>query len=126
MVIAGVLLAAACGRRGGLGDLRPFPGATEVGTSTFVAESLYGFPRASWQQMELRTHAPYAEVRDFYKQLSLRSQSSAFESEVPKSDGRLYYRIAADAGRKTFYVVTVEERRRARDVSIVLRRGVAK
>ncbi|MDR7555713.1 MAG: hypothetical protein QN157_08905 [Armatimonadota bacterium] len=125
---AGILLLAvvlaACGRGRGqaLGDLRFFPGATVVGTAAFVGEA-HGFPRALWEQVELRSQARYEQVRAFYQTLQIAGWTSAFESESRKSDGRLYTRYLVDGRRQRFYVVVVEERQRTGDVAIVLRRG---
>ena len=119
-----VVLAAACNRARdqALGDLRFFPGATVVGTAAFVGEA-YGFPRALWEQVELRSPARYEQVRDFYRTLQIAGWTGAFESETRKSDGRLYTRILIEGRRRQIYVVVVEERQRAGDVAIVLRRG---
>lgn len=119
------LAVASCRRGDALGDLRYFPGATFVGSSSFVGEA-YGFPRAAWEQVELRTEAPYPRVRDFYAQTAIGGWTSTFESEATKSDGRVFSRYLADARRKQFYVITVEERVAARSVSVFLRRGAAR
>ncbi|MDR7482661.1 MAG: hypothetical protein QN203_09140 [Armatimonadota bacterium] len=123
-LLAAVLLAAACSRARGqaLGDLRFFPGATVVGTAAFVGEA-YGFPRAAWEQVELRSEARYEQVRDFYQRLQIGGWTGTFESETRKSDGRRYTRYLVDSRRQRFYVVVVEERQRAHDVAILLRRG---
>lgn len=124
MVVA-ALAVAACGRPASLGAVPHYPGATRVGTATFTGES-YGFPLAAWEQIELRTRAPYPQVREFYQRARVPGWTSTFESEVPKSDGRVFSRYLADSRRRTFYVITVEERTRSRDVVILLRRGVAR
>jgi hypothetical protein len=124
-LLALLALGGACGRNAALGDLAYFPGATIVGSTSFVGEA-YGFPRASWDQVELRTEAPYGEVRDFYTKLDIRGWTSAFENESTKSAGRVYTRVLADARRRTFYVITVEERTGTRDNSVLLRRGLSK
>lgn len=120
-----VLLAAACGRGDRLGDLPNFPGSTHVGRSSSVGEA-YGFPWSKWEQIELRSAAPYVQVREFYAKLTISGWTSTFESETPKNAGRVYYRFLADAKRKQFYVVTVEERQASRSVAILLRRGLAR
>jgi hypothetical protein len=119
------VIVAACGRPASLGTVPYYPGATRVGTTTFSGES-FGFPRAQWEQVELRTRAPYPQVREFYQRVRVPGWTSTFESEVPKSDGRVFSRYLADNRRRTFYVITVEERTAARDVAIVLRRGLAR
>jgi hypothetical protein len=124
LLVAIMGLAAACGRSTALGDLSYFPGATVVGSTTFVGEA-YGFPRASWEQVELRTEAPYGQVRDFYAKLKVRGWTSAFENESSKSAGRVYTRVLADTRRRTVYVITVEERLGSRDNGVMLRRGLA-
>lgn len=127
-VAALVLLAAAlaaCGRGRALGELRYFPGATVVGTDSFVREA-FGFPRAAWDQVELRTAAPYERVRDFYAGMAVKGTTSSFSSETTKSAGRVYTRFMADHGRRHFYAVTVEERQASRDVGVLLRRGIAR
>jgi hypothetical protein len=123
-LLALAAVAAACGRNAALGDLSFFPGATVVGSTTFVGEA-YGFPRASWEQVELRTEAPYRQVRDFYANLNIRGWTSAFENESKKSQGRVYTRVLADSRRRTFYVVTIEERPGSKDNGVILRRGLA-
>ncbi len=124
-IVAVVLVMAACGRGNALGDLQYFPGAAFVGRTSFVGEA-YGFPRATWEQVELRSAAPYERVRDFYAKADIGGWTSTLESESPKSDGRLYTRFLADGRRRRFYVITVEERQASRDVSVLLRRGLAK
>jgi hypothetical protein len=123
MLAAGLI--AACGRSDRLGDLKYYPGGSVVGATSFVGEA-FGFPKASWEQVELRSEAPYVQVRDFYSKTAIRGWTSTFESEIPKSDGRVYSRYLADRTRRTFYIVTVEERQRSRDVGIILRRGLAR
>ena len=124
LVLVLALVAAACGRRAALGDLSYYPGATVVGSTSFVGEA-YGFPRASWEQVELRTEAPYGQVRDFYAKLNIRGWTSAFENESRKCQGRVYTRVLADARRRTFYVITIEERPASHDNGVLLRRGLA-
>jgi hypothetical protein len=121
-----VALIAACGRpTESLGDLRYFSGAAFVGSTSFEGES-FGFPRAGWEQIELRTQAPYAEVKAFYAKAGPKTWTSTFESELPKSTGLVYSRYLADAQRRTFYVITIEERQQSKDVAIILRRGLAR
>ncbi len=124
-LVAVALVVAACGRGNALGDLQYFPGAAFVGATSFVGES-YGLPRSAWEQVELRSAATYEQVRDFYAQFAILGWSSTFESDSPKSTGRVYTRFLADERRRRFYVITVEERQASRDVSILLRRGLAK
>jgi hypothetical protein len=117
---------AGCGRPAdALGDIRYFPGATLVGSSSSEGEA-FGFPRAAWEQIELRAQASYAEVKAFYAAAGPKNWTSAFESELSKSTGQVYSRYLADAERRTFYVITVEERRPSKDVAIILRRGLAR
>lgn len=116
---------AACGRGAALGDLAYFAGASVTGSTTFVGEA-YGFPRAAWEQVELRARAPYERVRDFYAGLRISGWTSTFENESRKATGRVYMRYLADSRRRTFYVIVVEERQRSGDVSILLRRGIAR
>jgi hypothetical protein len=117
--------AAGCARRDRLGDLPFFPGATFVGSTSGTGER-FGFPAARWEQVELRSQAPYEKVRDFYARMTPPGQTAAFENELPKATGRVYHRFLADRERRRFYAVTVEERSPTRDVSIVLRYGVAR
>lgn len=119
-----VLLAAACGRGDRLGDLPYFPGSTHVGKASSIGEA-HGLPKSKWEQVELRSAAPYEQVREFYAKVTISGWTSTFESETPKSAGRVYSRFLADAKRKQFYVVTVEERQASRTVAILLRRGLA-
>ncbi len=119
-----LLLIAACGRSDRLGDLPYYPGSTHVGKASSVGEA-YGFPRSKWEQIELRSAAPYEQVREFYAKVAISGWTSTFESETPKSAGRVYNRFLADAKRRHFYVVTVEERQASRTVTILLRRGLA-
>jgi len=129
--VVGVILAlcamavAGCNRRDRLGDLPFFPGASYVGSTSTVGEQ-FGFPAASWEQVELRTQTPFETVRDFYAKIELGGQTATFENELPKSTGRVYNRFMADQPRRRFYAVTVEERTRPRDVSVLLRYGVAR
>jgi hypothetical protein len=116
---------AACSRAAALGDLAYFPGARVIGSTAFVAEA-YGFPRAAWEQVELRSLAPYEQIRDFYGGLGVRGWTATFENESRKATGRVYMRYLADSRRRTFYVIVVEERQRSRDVSVLLRRGLAR
>lgn len=125
LLVPTMLLTAACGRGDRLGDLPYFPGSTHVGRASSVSEA-HGFPRSKWEQIELRSAAPYDQVREFYAKLTISGWTSTFESETPKSAGRVYYRFLADAKRKQFYVVTVEERQASRTVAILLRRGLAR
>lgn len=120
-----LLLIAACGRGERLGDIPYFPGSTLVGKAASVGEA-HGFPRAEWEQNELRSTAAYEQVRDFYAKVAISGWTSTFESEMPKSVGRVYNRFMADAKRKQFYVITVEERQASKTVTILLRRGLAK
>lgn len=121
-----VVLIAACGRpAGALGDLRYFPGAAAVGSTSSEGE-FFGFPRAEWEQVEMRTQASYAEVKAFYAKAGPKNWTSIFESELPKSTGRVYSRYLADGQRRTFYVITIEERQQSKDVAIILRRGLAR
>ncbi len=120
-----VIWAAACGRGDALGDLKFFPGSAVVGATSFVGEA-YGFPRSAWEQVELRSAAPYEQVRDFYAKATIPGWTSTFESESPKSSGRVFTRFLADGRRKRFYVIAIEERQASRDVSVLLRRGVAR
>ncbi len=124
-IVAAVLWMAACGRGNALGDLQYFPGAAFVGATSFVGE-MYGLPRSAWEQVELRSEAPYEQVRDFYAKVAIPGWNSTFESDSPKSAGRVYTRFLADGQRRRFYVITVEERQASRDISILLRRGLAK
>jgi hypothetical protein len=119
------VLAAGCGRTATLGDLRYYPGATVVGSTSFVGEA-FGFPRSAWEQVELRVRAPFEEVRDFYRSVVVSGWTSTFESETTKSGGRFFTRYLADGPRKRFYAMTVEERQVLGDVSILLRRGRAR
>lgn len=116
---------AACGRGRALGELRYFPGTTVVGRASFVREA-FGFPRAAWDQVELRTAAPYERVRDFYAGMTIGGTTSSFSSEIRKSTGRVYTRFMADHRRRHYYAVTVEERQASRDVEVLLRRGIAR
>jgi hypothetical protein len=126
IVLAAVALwVRGCGRTAALGDLQYYPGATVVGSTSFVGEA-FGLPRSAWEQVELRTEAPYAQVRDFYRAATIAGWASTFESESHKSTGRLFTRFLADGRRKHFYAITVEERQTSRDVSVLLRRGVAR
>lgn len=125
LVLACVLAVASCARRDRLGDLPFFPGASYVGSTSSTGEQ-FGFPAARWEQVELRTQAPFETVRDFYARTTLPGQTATFENELPKSTGRVYNRLMADQQRRRLYAVTVEERAGARDVSIVLRHGVAR
>jgi hypothetical protein len=124
-LVALAVAVAACGRPASLGTIPYYPGATRVGTTTFTGES-HGFPRAHWEQVELRTQATYAQVQEFYQRVRVPGWTATFESEVPKSDGRVFSRYLADSRRRTFYVITVEERSASRDVVILLRRGLAR
>jgi hypothetical protein len=127
-ILLGVVLLTAAGCRRGtsaLGDLPYYPNATVVGTTTFEGEA-FGFPRASWEQIELRTTAPFADVRTFYARVTIRGWTSTFESEVPKFGGRSYLRLLADNRRRQYYVIAVDERKSSKDVSILLRRGLAR
>ncbi|MGH7407742.1 MAG: hypothetical protein ACREKF_07005 [Candidatus Methylomirabilales bacterium] len=105
--------------------MKYYPGATVVGSTSFVGEA-FGFPRSSWEQVELRTQAPYEQVRDFYRAATVPGWASTFDGEAQKSAGRLFTRFLADRSRKQFYVITVEERQILGDVSVLLRRGLAK
>lgn len=126
VVLSAVALwATGCGRTGALGDVRYYPGATVVGSTSFVGEA-FGFPRSAWEQVELRTQAPYEQVRDFYRAATVSGWASTFESESAKSAGRLFTRFLADGSRKRFYAITVEERQILGDVSVLLRRGQAR
>ncbi len=116
---------AACGRSSGLKDLPYAPGALVVGETSFVGE-MFGFPRSAWEQVELRVERPYEQVRDFYAKVAIRGWTSTFDSESSKSTGRVFNRFLADGRRRQFYVITVEERVGPRDVSVLLRRGLAK
>jgi hypothetical protein len=124
-LLASALLVAGCGRTAALGDLRYYPGATVVGSTSFVSEA-FGFPRSSWEQVELRVRAPYEQVREFYKAAVVSGWTSTFESETTKSGGRFFTRYLADGPRKRFYTITVEERQILGDVSVLLRRGRAR
>ncbi len=124
-IVAAVFSLAACGRGSALGDLQYFPGAAFVGATSFVGES-YGLPRSAWEQVELRSAALYEQVRDFYAQAAIPGWNSTFESDVPKSTGRVYTRFLADGQRRRFYVIIVEERQASHDVSVILRRGLNK
>ncbi|MDQ7858624.1 MAG: hypothetical protein QN174_05450 [Armatimonadota bacterium] len=124
-VVALALAVVACSRPAALGVVPYFPGAARVGTTSFIGEA-HGFPAARWEQVELRTQAPYPQVREFYQRVRVSGWTSTFESEVPKSTGRVFSRYLADGRRRTFYVITVEERARSRDVLILLRRGIAR
>ncbi len=119
------IAAAGCGRRDRLGDLPYFPGAVYVGSTSSVGEQ-FGFPPAAWEQVELRTSAPFDQVRDFYAKIELRGQTATFESELAKSAGRVYNRFMADGQRRRFYAIAIEERPVARDISVLLRYGVAR
>jgi len=123
-VVAAAVVIAIRMRKDALGDLPYFPGSTHVGGTTFIGEA-FGFPQAAWEQVELRSQAPFEQVRDFYAKITIRGWTSTFESESPKSTGRVYLRLLADNRRKQFYVVSVEERQPSRDVSVLLRRGRA-
>ncbi|MGQ0571703.1 MAG: hypothetical protein ACT4P5_19545 [Armatimonadota bacterium] len=123
-LLAAVMIAA-CGRGSALGDLKFFPGSTVVGQTSFVGEA-FGFPRSAWEQVELRSSARYDAVRDFYAKARITGWTSTFESESPKSTGRVYNRFLADRRRREFYVIMVEEREAAQDVSVLLRRGLAR
>jgi hypothetical protein len=122
---AAVLWTAACSRADALGDLKYYPGATVVGSTSYVGEA-FGFPRSAWEQVELRTQAPYEQVRDFYRSATIPGWASTFETESDKSAGRLFTRFLADRQRKRFYAIIVEERQPSGDVSVLLRRGLAK
>ena len=125
-LLAMVMVFAACSRQpDALGDFKYYRGATMVGTVSFEGEA-FGFPRARWDQVELRTQAGYAEVKAFYAKAGPQDWTSTLESEQPRSAGRLYSRYLADSRRRTFYVITIEERQPSRDVAIILRRGVAR
>ncbi len=124
-ILLAVLAIGACGRGDALGDLTYYPGATVVGSTSFVGEA-FGFPRSAWEQVELRAEAPYEQVRDFYAKFTIGGWTSTFESEAPKSTGRVFSRYLADGQRRRFYAITVEERQTPRDVSVLLRSGVAK
>ena len=129
--VAGAVLAllalavAGCGRRDRLGDLRFFPGASYVGSTSSAGEQ-FGFPPASWEQVELRVQAPFEKVRDFYAKTEISGQTATFESELPKSTGRVYNRFMADQSRRRFYALTVEERTPLGHVSVLLRYGVVR
>lgn len=123
-LLLAAVVAAACSRTNGLGDLKYYPGASRVGETSFAGE-MFGFPAASWEQVELRSEAPFEHIRDFYAGARIAGWTSTFESEASKRPGRVYTRYLADTKRRTFYVITVEERRRTRDVSVLLRRGLA-
>jgi len=118
------LPAAGCARRDRVGDLPFFPGASYVGSTSTTGEQ-FGFPPASWQQVELRTQAAFEAVRDFYAKTAIGGQTATFESEQPKSTGRVYNRFMADQSRRRFYAVTIEERTGLGHVSVLLRYGVA-
>jgi hypothetical protein len=127
-IVLGVALLAVAGCRRAapaLGDLPYYPGATIVGTTAFEGEA-FGFPRASWEQVELRIAAPFADVRAFYAKVAIRGWTSTFESEAPKFAGRSYLRVLADNRRRRYYVIAVDERKGSQDVSILLRRGLAR
>jgi hypothetical protein len=124
-VVLVVISAAGCGRANALGDLKYFPGAGVVGTTSFAGER-YGFPDATWDQVELRSSAPYPQVHDFYAKTAIPGWTSTFESENRKSNGRVYSRYLADDRRRRFYAITVEEREASHDVSVLLRRGTAR
>lgn len=119
------LAVAGCGRRDRLGDLPFVRGASYVGSTSSVGEQ-FGFPPASWEQVELRVQAPFEKVRDFYAKTELSGQTATFESELPKSTGRVYTRFMADQSRRRFYAITVEERVTLGHVSVLLRYGVAR
>jgi len=119
------LWATGCSRADALGDLKYYPGATVVGSTSYVGEA-FGFPRSAWEQVELRTQAPYEQVRDFYRSATIPGWASTFETETQKSAGRLFTRFLTDRGRNRFYAITVEERQASGDVSVLLRRGLAK
>lgn len=126
MVVALCALAATgCARPDRIGDLPFFPGALYVGSTSTTGEQ-FGFPPASWQQVELRTQAAFDKVRDYYAKTAIRGQTATFESEQPKSTGRVYNRFMADQARRRFYAITVEERAALGHVSILLRYGVAR
>lgn len=122
LIVIGI---AACGRGSALRDLPYAPGATVVGETSFVGE-MFGFPRSAWEQVELRVEQPYEQVRDFYAKVAIRGWTSTFESEKAKDTGRGFNRYLADARRRQFYVITVEERRASKDISVLLRHGLAK
>lgn len=122
LIVVGI---AACGRGSALRDLPYAPGAVVVGETSFVGE-MFGFPRSAWEQVELRVERPYEQVRDFYAKVAITGWTSTFESESAKDTGRGFSRFLADAGRRRFYVITVEERRASRDTSVLLRHGLAK
>lgn len=124
LLVPAMLMTAACGRGDRLGDLPYFPESTHIGRASSIGEA-HGFPRSRWEQVELRSTKPYDEVREFYAKLKVGGWTSTFESESPKSAGRVYYRFLADAKRRQFYVITVEERQASRTVAILLRRGQA-
>lgn len=120
-----VLGIAACGRGSALQDLPYVPGASVVGQTAFVGE-MFGLPRSAWEQVELRVERPFEQVRDFYAKVAISGWTPIFESESAKLGGRSYSRFLADARRRRFYVIGVEERLTSKDVSVLLRRGVAK
>lgn len=127
-LLIAVLAVAGCariGRGARLGALPYFPGAAVVGSTSFVGE-LSGFPRASWDQVELRSQARFEQVRDFYAKVEIKGWSSKFETEVPKRTGRVFTRFLADNRRREFYTITIEERVPSKDVSVLLRRGLAR
>jgi len=66
------------------------------------------------------------QVRDFYRSATIPGWASTFETETQKSAGRLFTRFLTDRGRNRFYAITVEERQASGDVSVLLRRGLAK
>jgi hypothetical protein len=96
-----------------------------VGTTSTEGE-MFGFPPARWEQVELRSATPYTQVRDFYARLRVSGWTSTFEHESAKSTGRIYWRYLADSRRRVFYVIMVEEHGRFKDVSVILRRGLAR
>jgi hypothetical protein len=123
--VLALALAAGCGRAQALGDLTYFRDASVVGTTSTEGEA-FGFPASRWEQVELRSTAPYERVRDFYAGMTVRGWTSTFENESAKSTGRVYSRYLADTQRRVFYVIVVEEHERSKDVSIILRRGLAR
>jgi hypothetical protein len=125
IVMLCALAAAGCARPDRVGDLPFFPGASYVGSTSTTGEQ-FGFPPASWQQVELRTEAAFDKVRDFYAKAAIRGQTATFESEQPKSTGRVYNKFMADQARRRFYAITVEERAALGHVSVLLRYGVAR
>ncbi|MDQ7850859.1 MAG: hypothetical protein QN152_03100 [Armatimonadota bacterium] len=85
-----------------------YPGA-EVSAVAEADGVAFGLGPAHWTRADLTVRAPYERVRDFYTARIPPGWTSALTNETRKSSGRRYHRYLADARRREFYVVQVQE-----------------